>query len=195
MVAAAVAAALGAGAANASTFTDPPDDFLSTFTGAHDADLDIRSLTVNFDQADGVFDVTATFDGKIDTAEPGAFVLGIDTGAGAKNFGSLGNPGVVFDQTFTIQKDGSTGVQDLNATIGSDSFNLVLPTRLLTNTGFDDKDFRFSLWSKSGNSIADFAPNNDTLRAVPEPATWAMMILGFGMAGASLRRRRAVLAA
>ena len=27
---------------------------------------------------------------------------------------------------------------------------------------------------------------------VPEPATWAMMILGFGMAGASLRRRTAM---
>ncbi len=26
--------------------------------------------------------------------------------------------------------------------------------------------------------------------AVPEPATWAMMIVGFGMTGASLRRRR-----
>lgn len=26
--------------------------------------------------------------------------------------------------------------------------------------------------------------------AVPEPATWGMMILGFGMAGASMRRRR-----
>lgn len=26
--------------------------------------------------------------------------------------------------------------------------------------------------------------------AVPEPATWAMMILGFGLAGAALRRRR-----
>ncbi|MBT9470025.1 MAG: PEPxxWA-CTERM sorting domain-containing protein [Pseudomonadota bacterium] len=28
--------------------------------------------------------------------------------------------------------------------------------------------------------------------AVPEPATWAMMIAGFGMAGAALRRRRQV---
>jgi hypothetical protein len=27
--------------------------------------------------------------------------------------------------------------------------------------------------------------------AVPEPATWAMMIAGFGLAGAALRRRRA----
>jgi hypothetical protein len=33
------------------------------------------------------------------------------------------------------------------------------------------------------------------LAAVPEPATWALMILGFGSAGAMLRRRRAALAA
>ena len=31
--------------------------------------------------------------------------------------------------------------------------------------------------------------------AVPEPATWAMMILGFGAAGSMIRRRKAVLAA
>jgi choice-of-anchor C domain-containing protein len=31
--------------------------------------------------------------------------------------------------------------------------------------------------------------------AVPEPATWAMMIVGFGVVGASLRTRRRVLAA
>ena len=30
--------------------------------------------------------------------------------------------------------------------------------------------------------------------AVPEPATWAMMIAGFGLVGSSLRRRRAIAA-
>lgn len=31
--------------------------------------------------------------------------------------------------------------------------------------------------------------------AVPEPASWALMIAGFGLTGAAMRRRRAVLAA
>jgi hypothetical protein len=36
--------------------------------------------------------------------------------------------------------------------------------------------------------------DNITLTAVPEPATWAMMIAGFGMAGMAIRRRRTALA-
>lgn len=34
-----------------------------------------------------------------------------------------------------------------------------------------------------------------TSSAVPEPATWAMMITGFSLAGAAIRRRRQALAA
>jgi hypothetical protein len=33
-----------------------------------------------------------------------------------------------------------------------------------------------------------------TMRAVPEPMSWALMILGFGAAGAALRRRRTAMA-
>ncbi len=31
---------------------------------------------------------------------------------------------------------------------------------------------------------------NDKVAAVPEPATWTMMIAGFGLVGGALRRRR-----
>ena len=46
--------------------------------------------------------------------------------------------------------------------------------------------------TSGGNAfeVSDFAAST----AVPEPATWALMILGFGGAGAMLRRRRAVTA-
>ncbi|RSU53175.1 hypothetical protein BRX43_03910 [Sphingomonas sp. S-NIH.Pt15_0812] len=35
---------------------------------------------------------------------------------------------------------------------------------------------------------------NFSASALPEPASWVMMILGFGLAGGMLRRRRALVA-
>ena len=41
---------------------------------------------------------------------------------------------------------------------------------------------------------AAFSGTLSFARAVPEPATWAMMLIGFGAVGVSLRRKRPVLA-
>lgn len=46
------------------------------------------------------------------------------------------------------------------------------------------------LYSGSGKIWHASRINVSTLAAVPEPATWAMMIAGFGLAGASLRSAR-----
>jgi hypothetical protein len=40
-----------------------------------------------------------------------------------------------------------------------------------------------------GSEVGAFAVSSRAFDAVPEPATWAMMIMGFGFAGALLRRR------
>lgn len=63
------------------------------------------------------------------------------------------------------------------------------------NVHLDDAEFNNGIFwglnegKKHGEWItADFSL---TPSAVPEPATWAMMITGFGLAGAALRRRRA----
>ncbi len=49
----------------------------------------------------------------------------------------------------------------------------------------------------SWNYFADFgdAKFSATFGAVPEPASWAMLIAGFGLTGAAMRRRRVVVAA
>ena len=45
-------------------------------------------------------------------------------------------------------------------------------------------------WVRNGRFVID----RIVISAVPEPATWAMMITGFGLAGAGLRRRRPLAA-
>lgn len=46
-----------------------------------------------------------------------------------------------------------------------------------------------------GQQVGAYALASRSFDAVPEPSTWAMMILGFGAAGAMIRRRRAWVAA
>ena len=71
------------------------------------------------------------------------------------------------------------------------------------NTGVSVNFFAPSLMAPLSKTIAETCPSHSSTcgfsrtvlgGAVPEPATWAMMILGFGGAGVALRRRRAALA-
>jgi hypothetical protein len=195
---------LAAGGAQATTVTDPVGDFLGSFVGQKFADLDITSFTVNFDAAQSAFDISATFNGAFDPTHTGLYIIGVDTGAGAiRPFAGIGEGNVAFDQVIAVQNTGaaSLGANVLTTTLSSDSFSLVAPSALLTGTAgvTDPRDFRFSFWSRTGlgnnNQNADFAPDNATVASVPEPASWAMMIGGFGLVGAAARRRRAAAAA
>lgn len=49
--------------------------------------------------------------------------------------------------------------------------------------------YRFDLIG-GDNRLTTFAQIGTGVGAVPEPGTWAMMIVGFGVAGAAMRRRR-----
>ena len=50
----------------------------------------------------------------------------------------------------------------------------------------------FLLTEFGGTGTYTLTISNPAAAAVPEPATWAMMLAGFGMVGVGLRRRSAV---
>jgi hypothetical protein len=52
----------------------------------------------------------------------------------------------------------------------------------------------FASGNGGANCCFGAAIDNVGVTGVPEPAAWGLMILGFGAAGATLRRRRAAVA-
>ena len=185
-------------AAQASSELDPVDDFLPTFVGDHDADLDVTAFSVNYDAGTQIFTLGATFAGDVNPGRPGLYVIGANTGTGVNRpFAGIGAPNVIFNRALVIQKTGAGVVSGnpFTATIAGNTLTALIPLAFLPSTGFAPELYGFNIWPRNGvgsnSQIADFAPNNSTLASVPEPATWSMLLTGFFGLGATLRRQRA----
>ena len=96
---------------------------------------------------------------------------------GAAHFGQFFGPGDFAALPSTITFGGLRYQGILNA---YQSNNADEPLGVTSRT-YGDPDFAFTADSAVVNGVG-----------VPEPATWALMLAGFGLAGASLRRRRAL---
>ena len=186
-----------AGAAHATSMADATNDFIGSYTGPTDADLDVTALWVNFDSTTNMFRVRSTMAGMINAANPGFYVIGVNTGTGTSPFGPIGEGNVLFNKVILVQKDGSALLSGnpLTATVSGNQFTLDIPLSLLPSTGFNPLRYGFNIWPRNSAvggfpTISDFAPNNATLSAAPEPSAWAMMVGGFGMMGGAMRRRR-----
>ena len=202
IAAAALGLCLAAGAPHAATVTDPTGDFIASYTGPHLADLDVTSFSANFDGTN--FRLSATLAGPIGTTD-GLYVIGVDRGGSGAPFASIGQTGTLFNAVIVLQQD-ATGVVTLlpstttplaagAVTISGATISAVVPLTLLPTTAFAPLQYGFSFWPRTntvvGNpAISDFAPNNSTITAVPEPAAWALLLLGLGGLGAGLRARR-----
>ena len=196
------------GLAQAATVTDPVGDFLLSYKGPQDPDLDVTSFSVDLNSSGSDFLVSATFAGAIDQTGTDPYVIGVDTGKGQiAPFASIGNADVIFDQAVVVDQDGSatigaTPLQKSDVTISGNRLSVDIPTSLLPSTGLTPDNYGFNIWPRDGlgnnNQVADFAPNDALLSAsptaavsaAPEPRSWLLMMFGIGAMGAMLRHRR-----
>lgn len=124
-----------------------------------------------------------------------------DDGNGGFNVDFAGNARGAFSQSYTVSlpKSGATdvGIQITNGTLTSGMFNgqaldLSANNKYLSYT-FDflaAGDYAFSFMGM-GNSGGKFSGTVSlTPAAVPEPASWALMIGGVGVVGGAMRRRQ-----
>jgi hypothetical protein len=214
----ALAAILAAAPAGATMVTDPAGDFLSTYTGPTNTDLDIRSVTVFIDKSND-FVLSATMNGPLGQTANADYVFGVNTGSGLPLFGPSENK-VLFDSAVVLNTGhGSnpslvasnllapggptvtvigSGAGTGSVTVSGDTITGIIPEALLPGS-FAAGQYGFNLWTRIGitdnfpTNFADFAPDNGTFTAVPEPAGWALMIAGFSVMGAALRGRRQAL--
>lgn len=199
-------------AASAATVADPLGDIFPAFIAANfpggnvPGGFDVLSFSVTRDSAN--FFISATMAGPLSGIGNGIHVIGVDRGQGTPRFGN-DQPGVLFDSVIVIQSNGTGSVTLLVPTppaatplpagsvvVNGNSYTLTLPFSFLPSLGFGLDRYGFNLWPRLPggpfSNISDFAPNNAVLaiNSVPEPATWALMLGGFGLAGWAARRRR-----
>ncbi len=219
----ALAAALSSGAAKASVVLsdnfDGEHGGTSALNYAGFANWDVTGKVDLVRQADyGINCVTGscvdldgtTGPGKITTKSSYSFNVG-DTvtltwalsgnqrGGGADNFLAgfvFGGATQTDNVTFFGTNFGSFNGSSLNGTLLGVASSYAWTTSSFSFVAGSAGTLKAYLGTESADNVGPVVDNVSLsiTGGVPEPATWAMMILGFGFAGAALRRRRAAFA-
>jgi hypothetical protein len=184
---------------------------LSTYIGPVGPDLDILQFTAEIQGDNILFDVL--LNGPPGTTVGAKYNIGVDRGTGTNTFPAGFRSGASEDAVMNFAPatmaaevrlfEGgavvtTTPLSSGAVTISGNSFSVVVPISMLPSTGFAPQDYTFLLWSRTQLAagvpvqlgIVDFAPDRGLLSLVPEPSSWAMMLLGFGAIGIVIRRSR-----
>ena len=200
-----VAAGLSAAASASFAVNDPIGDFLPSYTGAKNGDLDVVSSFVTYNAGSDTFFFSGTMNDAIGSTTTAFYVWGLDRGTGTARFGALADH-VLFDSVVILRLDGSATVNLLPgatvlagaATFAGNTISASISGALLPGAGFAKSAYTWNLWPRDsvpvGNAqISDFAPDNSNVAvaAVPEPSTVALLALGLGALGWRAKRRSA----
>lgn len=128
------------------------------------------------------FDTSGT-ERSVSAGAGNLFSAALNTG----NFNGLGNRDLCFLAGPNCNGGGSRGVGVALAPVaGTFSVSFTGGQNTLTLSDF------VARWQSTGANLQGSASGTGTITpAVPEPGTWAMMLLGFGAIGYAMRRRRA----
>ena len=200
--------------AEATARSDAIGDFLTVFDGPHAGDLDVTAVDAR--RSGQIVTLTADLAGALGTTADAAYVWGINRGAGVEPFPHFDPPtgqGVFFDAYVILAANGSGTLTNLltgktqaldpaGINVHGSRISVSLNASLLPSEGFAFGDYLYNFWPRfapggvvptNNRQISDFAPDDSSFAAgVPEPASWGMMIAGFGAIGAMMRRRAVV---
>jgi hypothetical protein len=186
LLAAALCAAGLVGHAQALPVVDAGNDFLPSYAGPKDDDLDVLQSDVVIDPQAQTITFSATMKGNIDTRSNKLYAFGVDRGRGEVGRdlvfqGPLGGEpkigaGVLFDAVavlgaggqvlfFDAFNPGFVPVPNVPVTISGNQITATLPLALFPSQGFKPKEYTFNMWPRSQASLAntvvpDFAPDN-----------------------------------
>lgn len=159
------------GTAAAAALTDPQGDFIPSYIGPKNGDLDVLAFQGVYNGS--TIRLDATLNGAPGATSGGLYVWGLQRGQGTARFGAIA-PGVVFDAVVSITPGGVTSVRDLvsgaavtlpaSATvITGNKISVTFDASVLPSLGLSTPRYLINLWPRNGGAnanISDFAPDN-----------------------------------